>query len=114
MGKNVFPIMLSTYRAGGAVELAARVDEALGAVAGDAGTQPGDLLVHPGVVLDTARDVRPGPVLLQQKYFISDLKIFRKYLNSSSLVSSKGKNSLALLWPPIIVRMAIFQQQNRQ
>ena len=85
MGKNVSPIVLSTYRAGGAVELAARVDEALCAVAGDAGAQPGDLLVHAGVVLDTARDVRPGPVLLQQKYFISDLKIFeqsRKYLNS--------------------------------
>ena len=92
MGKNVFPIVLSPYRAGGAVELAARVDEALCAVAGDAGTQPGDLLVHPGVVLDTARDVRPGPVLLQQKYFISDLKIFRKYLNSSPLELSKGKN----------------------
>ena len=69
MGKNVFPIMLSTYRAGGAVELAARVDEALGAVAGDAWAQSGDLLVHAGVVLDTARDVRPGPVLLQQKIF---------------------------------------------
>ena len=69
MGKNVSPIVLSTYRAGGAVELAAGVDEALGAVAGDAGTQSGDLLVHPGVVLDTSRDVRPGPVLLQQKIF---------------------------------------------
>ena len=69
MGKNVFLIVLFTYGAGGAVELAARVDEALGAVAGDAGAQPGDLLVHPGVVLDTTRDVRPGPVLLQQKIF---------------------------------------------
>ena len=69
MGKNVFPIVLFTYGAGDAVELAARVDEALGAVAGDAGAQPGDLLVHPGVVLDTTRDVRPGPVLLQQKIF---------------------------------------------
>ena len=69
MGKNVFPIVLFTYGAGGAVELAAGVDEALGAVAGYAGAQPGDLLVHPGVVLDTTRDVRPGPVLLQQKSF---------------------------------------------
>ena len=68
--KMSFPcIVLFTYGAGGAVELAARVDEALGAVAGDAGAQPGDLLVHPGVVLYTTRDVRPGPVLLQQKIF---------------------------------------------
>ena len=92
MGKNVFPIMLSTYRAGGAVELAARVDEALCAVAGDAGTQPGDLLVHPGVVLDTARDVRPGPVLLQQKIFEQS----RKYLNLLFVITDVSMGQVCL------------------
>ena len=53
-------------RAFGAVELAAVVEEALGAVAGDGGAEAGDLLLHPGLVLHTPGDVRPGPIILHQ------------------------------------------------
>ena len=55
-----------THRASHAVEPAAGVEEALGAVAGDGGTGAGDLLVHPGVMLNTSGDVSPGPVLLKR------------------------------------------------
>ena len=54
-----------THRASHAVEPAPGVEEALGAVAGDGGTGAGDLLVHPGVMLNTSGDVSPGPVLLK-------------------------------------------------
>lgn len=59
-----------------AVEPAAVVEEALGAVAGDGGAEAGDLLLHPGLVLHTPGDVRPGPVFLHQTSSIHRLQAF--------------------------------------
>ena len=67
-----------THRASHAVEPAPGVEEALGAVAGDGGTGAGDLLVHPGVMLNTSGDVSPGPVLLKyQTLWIKQDAVFK-------------------------------------
>ena len=66
---DIFPHLAADtvdVRAFGAVELAAVVEEALGAVAGDGGAEAGDLLLHPGLVLHTPGDVCPGPIILHQ------------------------------------------------
>lgn len=54
-----------THLALDAVKPAPGVEEALGAVAGDGGAGAWDLLIHPGVMLNTPGDVSPGPVLLK-------------------------------------------------
>lgn len=56
----VFP----DVRPGEAVELAEAARGVQGAVAGDAGADPGHLLLDAGLVLDAPGHVRPGAVLL--------------------------------------------------
>jgi len=55
----------------GAVKSTPGVDEPLGAVTGDGGTESWDLLVHSWIMLDTAGDVCPGPVILAQWNVVS-------------------------------------------
>ena len=49
------------------VKPAPGVDEPCSTVARYAGAQARDLLLHPGVMLYAARDVRPGAVLLEYR-----------------------------------------------
>ena len=84
-----------THLALDAVKLAPGVEEALGAVAGDGGADAGDLLVHPGVMLNTPGDVSPGPVLLKwiKEFFTAGVLVI---LSSDKwcLSNISGENSL--------------------
>ena len=58
---------LPDVRPDGALEGAEAAGEVEGAVAGDPGAVLRLLLLHPGVVLDAPRDVRPGAVSLARR-----------------------------------------------